>query len=145
MKTWRDIAFAILNWISPSERMTMEEKIAYRRELELLQKGFTKVEITMPRPGPYEQPEPRTDPALQARLEAQKRKDAMKAFLHCDTAQLPKMPGELTRKYTTRKLDGDTAMLPKVPHKYSLSRYSGLYPDETEHRTPIFLQDKKIS
>jgi hypothetical protein len=53
----------------------------------------------------YEQPAPVTDPALQRRLEAQKRKNDMKKFLACNTSELPSMrPGELTRKYITQKL-----------------------------------------
>src|SRR6266702_1933425 len=107
---------------------------------------------------------PRTDPQLQARLEAQKRKNDMKAFLHCDSGELPHIPrfnsptnvrsGELMRKHTTRKLtiaNTDTVMnvptVPRMPHKPNLMLHSGLYPGETAYSTPAFLQDqdKKIS
>ncbi len=99
------------------------------------------------------EPVPRTDPQLQARLEAQKRKEDMKAFLKCDSGELPHLPGELMRKHTTRKLtiaNTDTVNVPAVtrmPHKSYLMLHSGLYPGETAHSTPAFLQDqdKKIS
>ena len=109
------------------------------------------------------EPSPRTDPALQARLEAQKRKNDMKAFLKCDSGELPHIPGfnaptnvrsgELMRQHTTRKLtiaNTDTVnvpAVPRMPHKPNLMLHSGLYPGETAHSTPAFLQDqdKKIS
>ncbi len=146
------------------------ENIRLTKEL-TQQQGFTTVYIDpLMRQRGYEQSawnselSPRTDPQLQARLEAQKRKNDMKAFLHCDSGELPHIPrfnsptnvrsGELMRKHTTRKLtiaNTDTVMnvpaVTRMPHKPNLMLHSGLYPGETAHSTPAFLQDqdKKIS
>ncbi len=69
------------------------------------------------------EPSPRTDPQLLAQLEAQKRKDDMKAFLHCASQELPRMPGDMARKYTMRKLDADTVIMPAVQREAQLQRY----------------------
>ncbi len=117
---------SLLNWIFNhiKERPTDEQLIAYGRQLE---REAQRQPPTMRQRG-YEQsawnsqPSPQTDPQLLARLEAQKRKDDMKAFLHCDSQELPHIPrfnapahvrsGELSRTYTTRKLDADTVLMP---------------------------------
>jgi hypothetical protein len=50
----------------------------------------------------YEQPSPNTDPFLQRRLEAQKRKNDMKTFLHIDDSrELPSIP-RITAPATAR-------------------------------------------
>ncbi len=147
-----------------------KERTEMQQELKQQQQGFTTVYIDpLMRQRGYAQsawnsePSPRTDPALQARLEAQKRKNDMKAFLKCDSGELPHIPGfnaptnvrsgELMRQHTTRKLtiaNTDTVnvpAVPRMPHKPNLMLHSGLYPGETAHSTPAFLQDqdKKIS
>ena len=58
-------------------------------------------------PAAYEPPSPVTDPRVQARLEAgrQKRKADMMAFLDLeDSRELPKVLGDVARKFNTRKL-----------------------------------------
>jgi hypothetical protein len=65
-------------------------------------------------------PEKRTDPAV----EAQRRKqEEMKAFLGVESQELPRIPGDLTRTYKTRKLNRDTR-----PRNMSFAR---LVPDES--------------
>lgn len=64
------------------------------------------------------------------------------------------------KKFTTQKVDPThTDILEQAPRefdrfihgeqphirKYSLSRYDGLYHNETPHRTPAFLEDRKVS
>ena len=56
-------------------------------------------------PASYEPPSPNTDPKLQARLEALRRKQDMMAFLHLDDSrELPKVSGKLGKLYEKRKL-----------------------------------------
>ncbi|SRR6266576_3122110 len=70
------------------------------------------------------EPVPQTDPRLLAQLEAQKRKDDMKAFLHCKSQELPRMPGDMARKYKIRKLDDVTVIMPAIQRDAQLQRYN---------------------
>jgi hypothetical protein len=54
--------------------------------------------------GAYDPPSPTTDGKMRASLPSDRDRQAMKDFLGVQTSELPRMPGDLRRIYTTRKL-----------------------------------------
>ena len=124
MKSFRELAIDFLTWIKGDKKVLIAEP-APKPPYEIV-----RIPTTMPLP-----------------------KAPQSARSHAAMHQADPRSGDYVRhvndverqRFITRKLEPtDTNELPRI-HKYKLTRYSGLYPGETAHRTPAFLRDKKIS